>query len=222
MGILGIENRTENWKTVQHFHGLPNKAKVCLVQNLGGPAEILAEEISLELFWKGVRDYADKPGPEQMAEIYNRRFSDLRRKVIDFRATNPAHKFQPLKDHNYGATGENQDALCRNLQNTEIDIVLETPSHLFIGEAKHESKFGGEGKLILVHQLIRQYVTATILLDLIGKAKQIVPFVVADGDKLASVKNTVQVKFMLSQGWLKEANILPWDAIEKMVKNPNP
>lgn len=54
MGILGIENRTENWKTVQHFHGLSNEAKFCLVQELGEPAGLLAEEISLELFWKGL------------------------------------------------------------------------------------------------------------------------------------------------------------------------
>lgn len=46
MGILGIENRTENWKTVQHFHGLPDETKVCLVKKLGEPAGILAGEIS--------------------------------------------------------------------------------------------------------------------------------------------------------------------------------
>lgn len=26
MGILGIKNRTENWETVQHFHGLSDVA----------------------------------------------------------------------------------------------------------------------------------------------------------------------------------------------------
>ena len=35
MSILGIENRTENWKTVEHFHGLSDEAKVKLVQKLG-------------------------------------------------------------------------------------------------------------------------------------------------------------------------------------------
>ena len=31
MGILGIKNRTENWKTVQHFYGLSDNAKTRLV-----------------------------------------------------------------------------------------------------------------------------------------------------------------------------------------------
>ncbi len=35
MGILGIKNRTENWKTVQHFYGLSDNAKTRFVQRLG-------------------------------------------------------------------------------------------------------------------------------------------------------------------------------------------
>ena len=216
MGILDITNRTENWKTVQHFHGLSDAAKVRLAQKLGETIGTRPKEIKIELFWKGVRDYAaiaDKPSPEKMAEIYNRHFPNLRQKVWNFRATEPPRKFAPLKDHNYCVSSEgNRKVLYRNLQNTEIDIVLETPKHLFIGEAKHESGFGGEGKLILVHQLIRQYVTATILLDLIGKNKQVVPFIVADKENLGKVRNTAQVKFML-QDWLKPQNILSWDCI---------
>ena len=216
MGILDITNRTENWKTVQHFHGLSDAAKGRLAQKLGEPIGTRPEEIKIELFWKGVRDYAaiaDKPSPEKMAEIYNRHFPNLRQKVWNFRATEPPRKSTPLKDHNYCvSSGENRKALYRNLQNTEIDIVLETPKCLFIGEAKHESGFGGEGKLILVHQLIRQYITATILLDLIGKNKQVVPFIVADEENLGKVRNTAQVKFML-QDWLKPQNILSWDDI---------
>ena len=50
MGILGINNRTENWKTVQHFHGLSDAAKVRLVRRLGEPKDTAAEEVSLELF----------------------------------------------------------------------------------------------------------------------------------------------------------------------------
>ena len=37
MGILGIKNRTENWKTVQRFYGLSEYAKTRLVQRLGEP-----------------------------------------------------------------------------------------------------------------------------------------------------------------------------------------
>ena len=45
-----------------------------------------------------------------------------------------------------------------SLLGTEVDVVLETPKHLFIGEVKHESTFEADGKLVLVHQLMRQYV----------------------------------------------------------------
>ena len=37
MGILGIKNRTENWKTVQRFYGLSEYVKTRLVQRLGEP-----------------------------------------------------------------------------------------------------------------------------------------------------------------------------------------
>ena len=107
---------------------------------------------------------------------------------------------------------------CNNLRNTEIDIVLESPKHLFIGEAKYESTFGTKSDYVLVHQLIRQYVTARILLNLPQRdkthsGKSIVPFLVVDADKIDSVKNMAQVKFMMNQKWLKEKNILTWDQI---------
>ena len=35
MGILGIPNRTENWKTVQRFYGLSDNAKTRFVRRLG-------------------------------------------------------------------------------------------------------------------------------------------------------------------------------------------
>ena len=235
MGILDITNRTENWKTVQHFHGLSDAAKVRLAQKLGEPIGTRPEEIKIELFWKGVRDQMHqdswgKKSPGEKAELkkefadrYNRRFSELRQTVESFPdLTTP-------QEWNYRlVVADKHEKFFNNLWHTEIDIVLETPKRLFIGEAKHESGFGGEGKLILVHQLISQYVTATILLDLLGENKQIVPFVVADVDKLASVKNTAQVKFMIAQGWLEGKNILPWWEIiairvqSRTTRNPTP
>ena len=217
MGILGITNRTENWKTVQHFHGLSGDAKVRLVEKLGEPVEKPAAEIKIELFWKGVRDYAaitDKPTPEKMAEIYNRHFSDLRRQICAFRETQPNNrKFRPLQDHNYVADSETQDNLYQNIQNTEIDIVLETPQHLFIGEAKHESRLDASSDYVLVHQLVREYVVARILVDYIseckpGKKREVVLFIV--GNNRDDLKKIEQVKFMLEQerGWLKSQNIL--------------
>ena len=205
MGILGIENRTENWKTAQLLRGL---SEVNLARRLGEPDATLADDIRIELFWYGVRD--GKPDLEKAAAIYHSQFADLRQQIRDFEQ----QPFLRLKSHNYVVSQETQEDFLNNLRNTEIDIVLETPERLFIGEAKHESGFGGDGKLILVHQLIRQFVTATILLDLLGEKKEVVPFVVVDDGNLRSVKNTAQVNFMVDQGWLKAENVLSWREID--------
>ena len=208
-GILGIVNRTENWKTAQ-LVGLSDAGKVALARNLGEPNITPADDVRIELFWYGVRD--GKPDLDDAVAIYHRRFADLRQRIIDFKGQ--PHKFLSLQGHNYRISPETKNDFHKNLQNTEIDIVVETPQHLFIGEAKQESGFGGSGKLILVHQLVRQFVTTTILLDLIGKSKQVVPFVVADYEKLDSVNSTAQVAFMVDQGWLKQKNVLSWRDID--------
>lgn len=205
MGILGIENRTENWKTAQLLRGL---SEVNLARRLGEPDATLADDIRIELFWYGVRD--GKPDLERAAAIYHSQFADLRQQICDFEQ----QPFRDLKSHNYVVSQETQEDFLNNLRNTEIDIVLETPERLFIGEAKHESGFGGDGKLILVHQLIRQFVTATILLDLLGEKKEVVPFVVVDDGNLRGVMNTAQVNFMVDQGWLKAENVLSWREID--------
>ena len=97
------------------------------------------------------------------------------------------------------STKDRMANLGNNLVNTEIDIVLQSPNHLFIGEAKHEMTFGANGRLVLVHQLIRQYVMAKILMDRLesdGLAKKnVIPFVV--GDDVGSLKKGRQVEFMV-------------------------
>ena len=230
MGILGIPNRTEDWKTVRHFHGLDGNAKVRLVTKLGGLDGIEAKDIRIELFWYGMRDYIDKQNknnkdltaPEEFISRYDRLFPHLRKQIQeakDLRLTLRCSNYHP--QHPDNDTG----GLHNNLRNTEIDIVLDTPTHLFIGEAKHESKLRGDGKLVLVHQLIRQYVMASILVELTCPKKKIVPFVV--GDKRKSLMNVHQVRFMIGQhnrghspgDWLKEANVLSWDCIRK-ITNP--
>ena len=72
---------------------------------------------------------------------------------------------------------------------------------------------GADGSLVLVHQLIRQYVMARILLRLISCKREVVPFLVVDKDKHDNVLNMGQVNFMLSQKWLKKENVLTWDDI---------
>ena len=127
-----------------------------------------------------------------------------------------------MNDANYDVSKpEREYTLRRNLIHTEIDIVLETQDHLFIGQAKHESGFGVDGKDVLVHQLIRQYVMAKILVDLTRSDKQVISFVV--GDDTDKMNKYVQVKFMLDQrrrykdqGWLRKGNVLSWGKIKEL------
>ena len=217
VGILGIENRTENWKTAQLLRA---RSEAGLARRLGEPDVTPADDIRIELFWYGVRDSERhledvSDASKEAVAIYDREFADLRQQICDFKQ----QPFRALKSHNYVVSQETREDFFNNLRNTEIDIVLETPERLYIGEAKHESGFGGDGKLILVHQLVRQFVTVTILLDILDKKKEVVPFVVADADKLDSVKNTAQVKFMVAQGWLKAENVLSWREIDAIKGN---
>lgn len=226
MGILGITNRTENWKTVRTLcPPLSCDAKVKLVQRLLEPYPNASEftetsPIKFELFWRGVRDWEKRcrhPAAEY-ERAYRSLFDNLRCEIKGFK------KFKVLRCWNYQLCDDIQDGqatpstevLRRNLIFTEIDIVLETPSHLFIGEAKDESRLGANSKYILAHQLIRQYVMAKILVEMMQKSHIVVPFIV--GNKIGNLKNTNQVGFMIKQGWLKESNVLSWDCIKSVME----
>ena len=223
MGILRITNRTENWKTAETFCGLSEEGRVSLVEKLSGGASS-TDDIKLELFWYGMRDYVYEYGgvEEESVDRYVCLFPDLRKRIDSFEYTDYIDgkrtlRFNELLPRNYDAsTSENKAKLYRNLQGTEIDIVLETEDHLFIGEAKDESSFNARSERVLVHQLIRQYVMAKILVDLSGKEKKVVPFIVGDPDKLSSIKNTGQVRFMKDRGWLEDRNVLSWDCIKQL------
>ena len=213
-GILGIENRTENWKTTVYFSPLFGGKSQRLAEMLGATSELPPDEVRLELFWKGIRDYRYQEALSRrelegrVVESYNQNFSNLRRDVL------ASDNFWELQDDHYVSSGDSAASrLTNNLLGTEVDVVLETPKHLFIGEVKHESTFGADGKLVLVHQLIRQYVAATILLQLIGDRKEVIPFVV--GDNTDYLKKTSQVRFMIDQCWLRQTNILNWEDIKR-------
>ena len=219
MKVLGIENRSENWKTALYFFRLFGEGGVRLANHLGEQPGPQRSDVHLELYWKGLRDYLHQRGgkkesdDEDFAKRYRRLFPDLRERIEKFR------QFQNLQPRNYDVSTKDRMAnLGNNLVNTEIDIVLQSPNHLFIGEAKHEMTFGANGSLVLVHQLIRQYVMAKILMDRLesdGLAKKnVIPFVV--GDDVGSLKKRRQVEFMLNQCWLKEKNILSWNEIQKL------
>ena len=211
--VLGIQNRTENWKTALHFSPLIGEGggvgRAKLVTRLHREAsEPELSDVHLELYWKGMRDYMHQEGQKRedykqgLAESYGRLFPDLRKEIENF------GQHQELKSSNYEVSCETLDKFSRNLINTEIDIVLESPGHLFIGEAKHEMGFGGDSSLILVHQLIRQYVMAKLLVDRIESKKKVIPFVI--GDSVAELKRTFQVSFMIHRGWMEEQNVLAW------------
>lgn len=226
MGILGIPNRTENWKTAQCFAPFfeSASARARLVERLLGPiAETHPTELEttkIELFWQGMRDYEhaceqtkkEKLQDESLTNAYNRSFWGLRKEVEQFAKTTKVAGFRDLKSHNY-IIEKNSENFRNNLRNTEIDIVLQSPNYLFIGEAKDVSDLGAKSEYVLVHQLIRQYVAAQILLDITQCKKTIVPFLAVDSKKMDSVKNTGQVKFMMKHYCLKEENVLSWDKI---------
>ena len=219
MGILGIENRTENWRTASVLSPLVEKrgARVSLARHLVGPREQFGNRIEFELFWKGMRDYRDQCRfqgvrddgryvdqvlVDQVRECYRKRFPHLRQRIKYFSG------FKDLKAHNYVAKDEYKQKLYRNLYHTEVDVVLQTQSHLCIGEAKCGQALGANSDHVLVHQLIRQYVMAKILVELTGSKKMAVPFVVGDcRDKLIK---TAQVNFMIEMGYLSEHNVLSW------------
>ena len=219
--VLGIENRTENWKTARKFAPLFENSKACLAfaNRLTGADEQDSGSVRIELFWKGMRDFLHanaKKGitASELSEIYDRLFPELRIRVQEYGTGEQSKdRFRPLQNVNYVVPTEGSKAkLFNNLRNTEIDIVIETPGYLLIGEAKHESDFHANGNLILVHQLIRQYVMAKVLLKCLGSdKKEVIAFVV--GDRAEQLAKNNQVKFMFQQGWLKKSNVLEWGDI---------
>ena len=56
MTILGIENRTENWKTAVYFSPLFDGKGGRLIERLGESPMPQLDDVRLELFWKGMRD----------------------------------------------------------------------------------------------------------------------------------------------------------------------
>ena len=208
MAILGIENRTENWKTAQVFAPFFEDAdapKRLARRRLAGMllGKCVKSTVSLDLFWYGIRDYGDRCGWKKKnyikpcAEAYERLFPELRGCV--------EKQFTNLDAIHYSVSDKVK--LANNLRNTEIDIVLESQHHLFIGEAKREAKFGDRAS-VLKHQLVRQYVMARILLELVGKKKKIVPFVV--GNNAEKLGDDAQVRFMIERLGMRRENVLEW------------
>lgn len=235
MGILGIRNRTENWKTAHSFAPFfTNKAaRAALADRLLEPLEENPEvevgTVKIELFWYGIRDYREQQRgreteltPQNLAERYCRLFSnpdklDLHRQIDEI------DKHDTITTRNYNVSiADWKDRLWTNLNNTEIDIIVKTSKHLFIGEAKHETTgFDSDKERFLMHQLIREYVTARILVDCHKPDMEVVPFVVVDAPEQLRepLKHIDQIGFLRDQGWLKKENVLSWKCIEKLASS---
>ena len=222
MGILGIDNRTENWRTACVLSPLVERhgARSSLANHLVGAAGRCGDSVQFELFWKGMRDYVHEhpSGTEAYAtrflSLYRDCFPSLRQEVERSGA------FQKLKTHNYLAESKYKKKLYNNLLNTEIDIVLQTDTHLCIGEAKSSQNLDAKSRHVLVHQLIRQYVMARILVELTDSKKEIVPFVVGDSRK--DMMESEQVKFMIKWGCLRDSNILSWTQLSDILGRQEP
>ena len=220
MAILGIKNRTENWKTAFSFAPLFRDAESrwALVKKLGEPEGTTPADVHIELYWKGMRDYLHQIRKEgetnrqyfpRLEELYGCLFPALREEIEEFESGGLSLRLPNV--WNYAPSAQNStDKLGTNLVGTEIDVVLESPEHVFIGEAKGEMDLDGNGDLVLVHQLIRQYVMAKILVRLTGAKKEVIPFLVREE---LNGREQVQVDFMIAKGWLKRENVLRWDQL---------
>lgn len=222
MKILGIENRTENWKTAQVFCTLSEPQILRLVEKLGGEQELSPAQVHLELFWKGMRDYLEQTKKRKKDSIitssntqivtdsYKCLFPDLRTRIIG------SGLFRKLEAGNYDvSTDERKRRLLTNLISTEIDIVLESPRYLFIGEAKHNEDFGENPRDVLMNQFIREYVMAKTLVDFLRPGKEVIPFVVVTNKDLKK-HGRIQTEFAISQGWMDKDNVLTWDDIKEL------
>ena len=243
--VLGIGNRTENWKTAYHLAPFFEDRAICLARKLGETEAKRPDEVTLELYWKGARDWLAGSENKQEREERKRLLLESYRRLmekLDLRNRMKRYDdFRNLHDRNYEIPPEGYELRSRgskaspkgpaerlldNLVNTEIDIVLESPGHLYIGEAKSESGFHASAKLVLVHQLVRQYVMAKTLVDVTGCGKKVVPFVVTkeswqnrecDGNCEKPPGRPTQVHFMIKQCWMKAKNCLAWRDLKQMV-----
>lgn len=235
MGILGIENRTENWKTARTFAPFfeNDDSRVRLINrivcNHGDipSKDLLPGDVRLELYWKPIRDWLSHKGVDdkdweckiRAAAIRQLECLGVRSNLASFICERQCNdqRIKSLKATAYCV--EKKDP-TDNLKGTEIDIVLETDGYLCIGEAKQESSFSNDTNLALTHQLIRQYVTAKVLVDIAKSNHKVIPFVVVTKkEKLKSGGfRPFQLDFMIDQEWMSKSNIFSWCDINQIAR----
>lgn len=152
---------------------------------------------------------------KELGNLYYSLSPDLREKVGAFRSGNQRLNLPQEWIYKPVYNRESMTRLGNNLVNAEIDIVLETPNFLFIGETKLESGLGYGGSDVLVHQLIRQNVMAWILICERSDNRKVVPFIVR---REPEGREQLQVEFMKKQGWLPKGNVLSWEEIASLAR----
>ena len=237
IGILGIPNRTENWKTAKTFAPLItlNKQHQLAALVVGNATRerhsFRPDEVCIELYWKGFRDYCKLRGLtskdtnfiEKTASMYRRLFPHLRDRLEQYNSQ--AGTNEPILNlseaHNYicGKDSQSSKKLFYNLLNTEIDVVLSAPGFLLIGEAKDEQVFNANSRHVLPHQLLRQYVMASIVASMIEEERKlkmtirVIPFVIGNNlDKFAQVRVLKYLHF------LGPENVISWERLSRLTQ----
>ncbi|TLX46073.1 hypothetical protein C1E24_14990 [Pseudoalteromonas phenolica] len=186
VGNLLAKNRSESWRIAKSFidygaEELSEKIAQDVLNSLHikrGSVQ-LQKPIQYSLFWTGLRDYCDSHKInrrdldfiKRVKTIYLDKFAGLEQQVYEFAAN---HKEQSVNirldktKQNYIVNDVSEQRFINNLYFTEFDLVIQTGNYLLIGEFKDTQTFGANSKHVLVHQLIRQYVSANILLGLEG------------------------------------------------------
>jgi len=225
--MFGVENRSENWRLAKAFidkkdNFLEYKIADIVLSNCN---QKISGQLSYEFFWTGFRDYCHSVSIAKknsalgfrVVDYYQKTFSNLLDNIHQYNITenNPKLKLNN-PEINYVVNEETKNIFLNNLYYTEVDIIIRAGSNLLIGEVKSTQTFGSNSKHVLVHQLLRQYIMVSTLVN--EKQFQekhnciftIIPFVIAN----RNAERTAQVKIMKNLGWLVRGNVLNWDFIE--------
>jgi hypothetical protein len=186
-GVGIIINRAENNLTAKVFVTLFNSLRPAgtLLRALE-LEEGKCNQVKMELFWKGFRDYAI--GDSQCRQKFYREYMRI---IPGIRA---AVKSTRLKMRGTFYTGDDRDKLFNELRNTEVDVALFTDNKIYLGEAKRKEKLGSNGRNILAHQFLRQRVMVEVWKALNNDKRDLVSFIICDRTKMKSIRRMEQVK----------------------------
>lgn len=144
------------------------------------------DNLQVELFWKGFRDYAlqHEDCREKFLQAYKKLIPAVREAVKGTRLH--------LREAFYSSS--DRDKIFNELRNTEIDVTIFHREKIYVGEAKRKEKLGFNGRNILAHQLVRQRVMVKVLQALTGDRRELVQFIICDRSRVKSIYRMEQLK----------------------------